>query len=156
MGLVGLISVIALSCNKPDNNQQIQLKDEKWGDLVRKAELESDTLMMQPKDVMDIITRYDIYHMSIDGIPITQPDSLHFKTYLFGYVDILEQKMFLNLIKDVYGRRFTAIHECLHIYYGDRGIIFSEEEINARALVWYKKYYLGLTFEKLNLDNKKE
>ena len=177
-GLIGLISLFGLDCNNPSIPRKINLENKidtlsvekqeqknvikkDWDYLLKQAELEADTLFMQDMDIIEILSINNVFHVYMYPIPIGKPDSLGNQSYqiILGYSNNGQAGKNLILINDYTGEnksmnhlKLTTIHELLHHFYWSKGRNFSENEINARALVWYRKNFLKNIYENKNKE----
>ena len=159
LGLVSLASIVALSFNNSctstqkiislEKSSQRSITDEKWDDLVRKAELESDTLMMQDTDIINLLTKYNLTHYYMDPFMIPCVDTLGNQLYHYIYGYATSGSNNLLLINDFIDEdrpnshiTLTVVHELMHAFYWSMGMDLSEPEISARAWVWYKRKFI--------------
>jgi len=82
---------------------------------------------IRASDILEILENYDVeYRFLPRG--------------RFGYVDPGEQRIVLNARYDKFWQRLTLMHEILHVYYDERGIERTEEEIDSEARELLKRF----------------
>ena len=170
--LFSALSYYSTSCTASKANigdekvarKEVNLGD--WKDLVKKAELEADTLFMRDKDIINIVVKYNIFHHYMKPLAIpgqdTIPEGERIYLFLHGHSSLGTQNgpILLNNYVDENRafpqRRLTTIHEFLHFFYYSKGILnLSEKEIDARAWFWYKRKYIDEVRKDAENDTKK-
>ena len=152
--LVGLVLLVSVGCSNCGTTKETLnwLKDKAYFDRLTE-EAERDTLQLDLQDLIDIPLNFDIQHFTM--VPLHPTDTTLWA--LYGHTNYERRKILLNDEIDYNVRRLVILHEYIHVLnkFKRPWVELSEDQINARSYITFKRYFPRHIHENENSINTK-